>query len=480
MLFNSHFFIFVFLPIVCLGYHLLNKAKFHEFAKIWLIGGSLYFYSYFNISYLPLIVLSVLTNYMLVKGMMRGQKFWFIPGLVFNIGLLCYFKYMNFFLENFSVVTGVDFNLTKIIFPLGISFYTLQQIAYLVDVYQDVVEEEKKLVDYAVYVTFFPCLISGPIAHYDLVLPQFQELKNKVFNSKNFSLGIYLFCLGLFKKVIIADSLSPFVNESYENPANLHLITAWATSLGYTLQLYFDFSGYTDMAIGIAKMFNISIPQNFNSPLRAANINDFWSRWHMTLTSFIKGYIYTPIIRSMPKPTFKNSMIAMFIAMTIAGIWHGPAWTFVLYGMVHGLAIVVHHNWKKKKKKLPYLVGWFITFNFVNLGLVLFRAPNLKAAGEVIAGMMGLQGVQLPKMGIGFLNQLQALGVKFGPYMTNDENILLALIVFAFVAVFKAPNSYELEERFEPLNKYAFASAVLFVVCMFGLNRVSDFIYFNF
>lgn len=480
MLFNSFAFIFIFLPIVCIGYHLSNKANYPEFAKLWLLGGSLYFYSYFNISYLPLILLSVGVNFLFAKAMMKGQKFWFYPSLIFNIGLLCYFKYMNFFLENLNFVTGIDFNVVKIIFPLGISFYTLQQIAYLVDVYQGVVEEEKKLLDYAVYVTFFPCLISGPIAHYDSVMPQFNDLKNKVFNSRNFSLGIFLFCIGLFKKVIIADSISPWVNANYEHSHELHLFSAWGTSLAYTLQLYFDFSGYTDMAIGAAKMFNISIPQNFNSPLRSANINDFWSRWHITLTDFIRTYIFTPIIRLMPRPTFRYSMLSMFLAMTIAGIWHGPAWTYVIYGMVHGLAIVIHHNWKKKKKKLPYWLGWFITFNFVNLSFILFRAPSMKAAGNVMAGMLGLQGIYLPKMGIALLQKLQALGVKFGPYMTNDENILLALIVLGFVLIFKAPSSMELEERFEPHNRFALASAVLFVVCMFGLNRVSEFIYFNF
>lgn len=481
MLFNSYVFILLFLPATWAIYFALNRAKLPDLAKTALFAASMVFYSYWNVNYLPLILGSVLFNFALNSTILKERdefrkKTLFYAALVGNISLLCYYKYTNFFLENLTHLTGTNYEPLKIILPLGISYYTLLQIAYLVDVYQGVAGE-KRLLDYALFVTFFPYLLSGPIGHYSDIMPQLESLRAKIFNYKNTATALALFVLGLSKKVLIADTLSPWVNEAYRHPETLHFFSAWGASISYTFQLYFDFSGYSDMAVAVALFFNVRLPQNFNSPFKAANINDFWSRWHMTLTAFIRTYIWTPIVRLMPKKTFAFSMLSMVIAMTIAGIWHGAAWTFVIYGLIHGLAIVLHYNWKKKKKKLPYWLGWLITFNFVNFTFIIFRSPTMGHAKHVLAGMLGLQGFQLPKMGLKFLTNL---GAKMGPYMTNDENLQLGLLVFCFVIVLKARSSLEFQETFRPRRRLAVLGAFVFVACLLGLNRVSEFIYFNF
>ncbi len=481
MLFNSYIFIFLFLPITWLIYFGLNKSRLIFLSKCFLLFASLFFYSYWSPKYLILILISIIFNYALTLQIRtlndeKRKKFLFVVGLVFNLGLLGFFKYTDFLIHNFNVLTGLNFKLLSIILPLGISFYTLQQIAYLVDVYEGVASENK-LIDYALFVSFFPQLIAGPIVHYDEIMPQLESLRSKIFNAQNFAKGLFVFTLGLAKKVLIADTLSPWVGDGFNRTESLHFFSAWGTSLSYTLQLYFDFSGYSDMAIGLGYLFNIKIPQNFNSPLRAANINEFWARWHMTLSVFIRTYIFTPIVKLMPKMNFFYSMVSMFLAMTIAGIWHGAGWTFFLYGVIHGLAIVIHHNWKKKKKKLSYFWGWILTFNFVNISFIIFRAPTLEHAKNILKGMLGLQGFQLPKMGISFLN---GLGVKMGPYMSNDENLQLAFIILGFVTIFKIDNLANKAQNFNPTVRGAVLTAFVFVLCLFGLNRVSEFIYFNF
>lgn len=470
MLFNSYAFIFLFLPITWLVYFAFGKYKSYETAQYWLLAASLFFIGYWKSEFLYVALISLAANFGLTNSMAsaetRKKKILFYTGLIFNLGLLGFFKYINFFSGSFF----------QVIFPLGISFYTIQQIAYLVDCYEEETQA-KSLLDYGLFVCFFPHFISGPIIKYDEVASQ--KTGSILFNSKNISLGIFLFSLGLFKKVIIADTLSDCVKDGFSSE-DLHLFYAWGTSLSYTFQLYFDFSGYTDMAIGLGYLFNIKLPQNFNSPLRATSINDFWARWHISLSIFIRTYIFTPIQRLMPRPTFGFSMLAMFFAMTLAGIWHGASWTFLIYGSLHGIAIVVNYNFKKKKLKMPSWLGWFITFNFVNVSFVIFHADNLKKAFYVFRGMIGLNGIQLPKMGISILFKLKEFGVKFGPYMTNDQNVYLGLIVLCFFIIFKTKNSLEFEENFKPKILQTLVISILFVISLFGLNRVSDFIYFNF
>jgi alginate O-acetyltransferase complex protein AlgI len=466
MLFNSYFFIFSFLPLALIGYFTLNHFKYVALAKTWLIGASLYFYTYYSFNNLPILALSLITNYFIghslhseLKWISRKNLFRF--GLVFNITLLSLFKYSGFLL------------------PLGLSFYTLQQVAFLIDSYEGLAEE-KSFLDYAVFVCFFPTLISGPIVHYQLLMPQIASKENKRFNVDLFSTGIFLFCIGLLKKVLISEVFASWAKPGFDEALSLDLLAAWKTSLSYLFQLYYDFSGYTDMAIGIGYMFNVKLPQNFNSPFRSKSIIEFWSRWHMTLSQFINTYLFTPIVRAMPKITFKSTMFATFTAMFIAGIWHGAGMTFVVYGALHGLALVVNHMWKKRKKKLPPFMAWFLTFNFVNITFVVFRAKELDSAWKVLKGMLGLTGVVIPKILIKSVGPLKEFGFKMGTYLQPTDYSLILMVCGAFYLVLKAKSSLELEKEFKPQTKIAVACGLGFVFCFFGMNRITEFIYFNF
>jgi D-alanyl-lipoteichoic acid acyltransferase DltB (MBOAT superfamily) len=471
MLFNSYAFIFAFLPIAILGYFALNHLKQVTLGKMWLITASLYFYSYWNIKNLPLLLTSICVNYFIGQLLMapegKNKQLIFRFSLVFNIGLLCFFKYAG--LIGFA----------KIALPLGISFFTLQQIGYLVDAYEGLTER-KSFIDYAFFVSFFPQLISGPIVHYQHLMPQIEAKDNKQFNVDQFSLGIFLFSLGLIKKVLVSGTFSSWASPGFDEAVSLDLLAAWKTSLSYTFQLYFDFSGYTDMAIGLGHMFNVKLPQNFNSPFRSTSVIEFWTRWHMTLSQFINTYVFTPIVRAMPKINFRTTMIATFLAMFIAGVWHGAGINFVVYGALHGLALVVNHIRKKKKKKFSKAFAWFLTFNFINITYVIFRAKNLDDALKVLKGMIGLSGVVVPKIGIKTVGALQDFGFKIGTYLYPDDYLLLAMLAGVFWIIFKTKNSGELEKSFKPDTKIAFVCGVAFVFCLFGMNKITEFIYFNF
>lgn len=480
MLFSSYQFIFAFLPVALLGYFGLNRAGQAAGAKVWLFLCSLFFYGFWNPSYLPLILASIGVNHLISNGLRARANHTplFVLGLVFNLGLLGFFKYADFFLYNVNFLFATDMPYLKMLLPLGISFFTLQQVAYLVDAYQGIAGK-KTFLDYSLFVSFFPQLIAGPIVHYSNLIPQFEDKSNKRFNADNFSLGTYIFIIGLFKKVILADTFSGWANMGFAQDSNLHLFHAWGTGLSYTFQLYFDFSGYSDMAIGLGRMMNIKLPENFNSPFKARNVVDFWSRWHITLTNFITSYVFTPLVRSMPKMSFGFMMLSSFLAMTLAGIWHGAGWTFVLYGMWHGAGIVCTHWWKRRKIKLPYWFSWFLTFNFVNVSFIMFRSSSVAEAFRVYKGMLGLNGVMFPK---GTISKaaISDFGMKVGHYMTNDENLNLLLILIGIWVCLKAKNSMELIKDFRPTPKLAFGSAFMFVLCVFGMNKISEFIYFNF
>lgn len=426
---------------------------------------------------------SILVNFYLAEYMQKKSnqslnKTFLYLGLIFNIGLLGYFKYRDFFIDNINFVFNSDIHFARLALPLGISFFTLQQIAFIVDVYQGVAKE-KKFVDYSLFVCFFPQLIAGPIVHYKDVMPQFESDDNKKFLPENFSLGLFIFSIGLFKKVMIADTFSSWANNGFDHTETLHFFHAWGTSLSYTMQLYFDFSGYSDMAIGLGHLFNIKIPMNFNSPFKSRNVIEFWTRWHITLSQFITTYIFTPLFRSFKKLSFRNSQISVFITMVIAGIWHGAGWTFFWYGVFYGLAINCNHIMKKKKIKLPKWLAIFITFQFTNLIFTLFRASSLTDALKVYKGMFGFTYLQIPK-GILKVSTIESLGATVGQYMNNDQNLNLLLLILVTVLVFKSKNSMDYRKNFVPTRKLAICSAFLFIISLFGINRVSDFIYFNF
>ncbi len=409
MLFNSYEFIFLFLPITFFIYFYLNKKELVWFAKIFLVAASLFFYSWWNINYLPLILVSIIINYLIGQELGKSNKpkrSLLVAGIIFNVGLLAYFKYVDFFIENINWIFDNNYSLLNLALPLAISFFTFQQIAYLVDSYGGETREYD-FIDYCVFVSFFPQLIAGPIVHHKEMMPQFADKKNKTVNYDNIATGLFLFSIGLFKKIVIADSFAVWASNGFDKIAVLTFFEAWATSLSYSFQLYFDFSGYVDMAIGSALLFNIRIPVNFNSPYKALTIQEFWRRWHITLSRFLRDYIYIPLggNRKGDLRTCQNLMITFIIG----GIWHGAGWTFVFWGFLHGAAIVAQRLWRKTGLKLNPVMAWIVTFNFVNIAWIFFRAKEWQDAIKVLKGMVGINGIAVSKQVAAFLTYINPL-----------------------------------------------------------------------
>jgi D-alanyl-lipoteichoic acid acyltransferase DltB (MBOAT superfamily) len=313
------------------------------------------------------------------------------------------------------------------------------------------------------------------------MMPQFEHLRNKVLNWKNLYLGLTLFFLGLFKKVILADTFSAWASAGFETAQPLSLVPAWLTSLSYTFQLYFDFSGYSDMAVGVGWMFNIRLPINFNSPYKATGMIDFWKRWHITLTNFITTYLYTPVLRAMGQITFTNSLVAIFLAMLISGFWHGAGWNFIIWGGMHGAGLVVNHAWKKKKYKMPAWLGWLITFNFVNVSFVFFRAKSLAGGGQILAGMAGLNGIVLHKS-LEKFSLLRDAGVTFGKWLDaikgNDETWIMVVVALVIVVTLK--NSMEIVSRVRPSWGWLILLLAVSFWSFLDMSKVSEFLYFQF
>lgn len=400
MLFSSYQFIFFFLPITFFIYFWLNHLKLLIASKVWLISANLFFYSWWDISSLPILLLSIIVNFS-IGSYLRSEnlkpnstnrtnshkKAAFILGIAFNLLLLGYYKYTNFFLDNFNSL-GTHFKLLHITLPLAISFFTFQQISYLVDSYKERTKNYS-LLNYFLFTTFFPQLFSGPITYHKEIIPQFSSKWNSLKNYRNISIGIFIFSIGLFKKVVISDVFAKWADSGFDVASHLTTIDAWLTSLSYTFQLYFDFSGYTDMAIGAALLFNIKLPINFNSPYKALNIQDFWRRWHITLSRFLRNYIYIPLggNRNGETITYAN----LLITFLLGGLWHGANWMFIIWGLLHGLALIIHRIWSKLKFSMPRFFAWFLTFNFINITWVFFRAKDLDSATKILSGMIGLQ-----------------------------------------------------------------------------------------
>ena len=471
MLFNSYEFIFAFLPITFFIYFYLNSKRLTIAAKGFLVFASLFFYSWWDIVYLPLILSSILFNYLIGTTLSKSsennklglnktfsKKSILVFGIVCNVALLGYFKYTNFFLENFNGIFESNIPLQHIILPLGISFFTFTQIAFLVDAYRNEVKEYD-LMRYMLFVTYFPHLLAGPILHHKEMMPQFANLKNSVINYRNIAVGLFIFSIGLFKKVIIADTFAVWANAGFDTATTLNLFEAWATSLSYTFQLYFDFSGYTDMAIGISLMFNIKLPINFNSPYKALNIQDFWRRWHMTLSRFLRDYIYIPL-GGNKKSSFRTytNLLATFV---IGGFWHGAGWTFLFWGFLHGIALIIHRAWTNLGFKMNIILAWFITFNFVNVAWVFFRAKEWEDAIKVLKGMAGMNGM---------------------PYIETDyfdkDYIWQLILILLVVLILK--NTYQYVNSLKIKIIHIFVVILMLVVSITSLENVSEFLYFNF
>ncbi len=485
MLFNSYTFILLFLPVTFAAYFILNRKKLTLAAKIWLVSASLFFYGYWNPVYIPLILGSILFNYAVGFTLIRKRshlilsRWVLIVGIAGNLSLLAFFKYMDFFIANINALSSLNLKILHITLPLGISFFTFTQIAFLVDTSRGTAREYSFL-NYSLFVTFFPHLLAGPIIHHKEMMPQFDDLRNKIPNNKHIAQGLALFLLGLFKKVVIADALAGWASPGFDVAPTLGLIEAWITSLSYTLQLYYDFSGYTDMALGASLLFNIKLPVNFNSPYQSLTLQEFWRRWHITLGRFVRDYIYIPLGGS--KVPERVLILNILITFFLVGLWHGAGWTFVIWGLLHGLGLLIFHFWQKTSFRLPRWVAWFITFNFVNAAWVFFRARTFSDAMKVLKGMTGLTGVTLPEALAPHLATLKLYGVEFGRVLTTlrwDGRTFSILVVFFFLAVFSR-NSGEMVERLRPSWRTVTALAVISLYAISDLQKTSEFIYFNF
>jgi D-alanyl-lipoteichoic acid acyltransferase DltB (MBOAT superfamily) len=411
-----------------------------------------------------------------------SKKSILIFGIVFNLSLLGYFKYTDFLIENFNLAFNSNAELLNLALPLAISFFTFQQIAYLVDSYRQETKEYDFL-NYALFVTFFPQLIAGPIVHHKEMMPQFAKTRNKVKNYRNIAMGLFIFSIGLFKKVVIADTFAIWATQGFDVATTLNLFEAWATSLSYTFQLYFDFSGYTDMAIGLALLFNIRLPVNFNSPYKATNIQDFWRRWHMTLSRFMRDYVYIPL-GGNKKGSFRtyNNLMATFV---IGGLWHGAGWTFVFWGFLHGLALAVQKLWSKLGFKLWTWFAWLITFNFINIAWVFFRAKEWEDAVKVLNSMFSLDNIVLPNISflsskLTFLNQY--LSIQYGGFVAsiNGSNDTIYYLALSFIIILLFNNSTGLATKFKTNKSYLIFSMFLLLYALGEMNSISEFLYFNF
>ena len=500
MLFNSYEFIFAFLPVTLILFFYFSKLKLTKLALIWLIATSFFFYSYWNIftpdgnpGYVLLIVISIIFNHkigsLIASANPPGKKakYLLILGIIINLSVIAYYKYTPFLLSIFNDITPAKIELNNIILPLAISFYTFTQIAYLVDAYRGELRENNyNLLEYSLFVIFFPQLIAGPILRHNELIPQFYKLKNFCFSQKNFALGATLFSIGLSKKVLIADNLSPWVGTIFTNTANVTFIEAWIGALAYTFQLYFDFSGYSDMAIGLGWMFNIKLPINFNSPYKAESISDFWRRWHITLSNFLRDYLYIPLGGSRKGEIRRyNNLIT---TMLLGGLWHGAGWTFVIWGGLHGVYLSINHWWRKLNIPLPKIVAWAVTFLAVLISWVLFRAGTLSEGLNLLKTMFGFNGIFIPGEASGKLSFLTSWGIplkswselQYMPEVLGKPVNVLFVLVILILAVKLLPNSWQITNNLKPQWWWAVPLALMTVVSLLSLNRVSEFLYFQF
>lgn len=475
MVFSSYIFILAFLPIVIIGYYLLSLLKKSSYQRMFLIGASLFFYGYYNVKYLMIILVSMVLNYGLALMIQRSpkgkDKVFLTMGVLSNVALIGYYKYYDFFVENINAVFDSDFNLKHILLPLGISFFTFQQLSFLVSVYK---REEKvgRLRDYCLFVTFFPQLVAGPIVLYSEMIPQFKDEARRKFNADNFAAGIYLFAMGVFKKAVISDTLAGFVANGF-GMTNLGLAVGWMVSLSYTLQIYFDFSGYSDMAVGLGKMFNIDIPFNFRSPYKSKSISEFWRRWHITLGRALGTYVYKPLGGN--RKGMVRTCINLFLTFFVSGLWHGAAWTFVLWGVLHGVFSIIERVCKKTIEKIPTMLRVFGTFLVVNALWVLFRAESFAQALEVYKGMLSFRTLDFAQLQtvVGFEADVNLPAIM-------DYGYIVGLVGLLLVVVFRCKNSAEYLEKFKASKKTLVAAVVLFSTAILCLSRESVFIYFNF
>ena len=479
MLFNSYVFLLLFLPAVFAGWHLLIRYGKFSVAKFFLVLASLWFYGYFKPEYLIILVISLLLNYLLCikiwsSGSTAVRRTMLTLGCVLNVGILVYFKYTGFLLENCNLLFNTGFAPFKVLLPLGISFYTFQQLSFLIDAYRKV-NSKVPLTDYALFVTFFPQLIAGPIVLPHEMLPQFNDPSKRNICWSNMNRGLFLFSCGLMKKCFLADTLAIIANTGFDSNTPLNFSEAWFVSLAFTFQLYFDFSGYCDMAMGIGKFFNIDLPLNFNSPYKSTDFQSFWRKWHITLGRFMMNYLYIPLGGN--KNGIVRTCINLLIVFVISGIWHGAGWLFLLWGGLHGAGILINRVWHKcvlKKHpdwELPDIPAVIVTFFFVNIFWVFFRATTLRRAGEIIAGMFDF--TKLEWLTKAFKQAIDDHGF--------EKDAVMMICGIAVLIAFFSPNAQEISQKLENRPRTRMILSVLFMTIGFlCVGRLSPFLYFNF
>lgn len=489
MLFNSYFFIFIFLPL-CVGlFYLLGKPETSH-SKGWLLICSLWFYGYFNLYYLGIMIFSIGLNYLVYHHLIKGdktnvqRKLIMCGGIAADLGVLFYFKYYDFFIENCNSLFGLGIPLKGILLPLGISFFTFQQIGFVVDAYRGDVERTN-LLEYALFVSFFPQLVAGPIVSHREMLPQMKLVGHKPLDTARLSGGLTLFVLGLSKKILVADVFGKSVDFAWSNLYSINSAEALLASLFYTFQLYFDFSGYCDMAIGLGEMLGIELPMNFDSPYKSADIEEFWHRWHITLSRFFTRYVYIPLGGN--RKGTGRMYLNLLIVFILSGLWHGAGWNFILWGTIHGILYVItrwvksHHTSGKHTGRIP---GIILTFIFVNFAWIFFRAPDISSAIKLIqnitSGNFGLPsgdfiaGFNLPE----FWYILKVIGLTsnaWGIYICTIAYTIIALLI-----VFLSPTAISISHRINDSIPLAIVLGVLFAWCIVSLSGISTFLYFNF
>lgn len=485
MIFSSPEFIFIFLPIVFSVYFLLNKARLPYASKIWLVLASLYFYSYWSLNYLPLMLGSIAFNYTL--GVMLAQQssrkeIYLTIGVIANLSTLGYYKYANFFLDNLNVLLDKNMHIAEHFLPIGISFYTFTQIAFLVDSYKGKVKEFD-VINYALFVTFFPHLIAGPILHHKEMMNQFRSKWTFFIRYKNILMGMMIFGIGLFKKTMLADVFAIWANAGFEPGVEHDFYSAWVTSLSYTFQLYFDFSGYCDMAVGAALLFNIWLPINFNSPYKSLDIQDFWRRWHITLGRYLRDYLYIPLggNRCAVPRMYSN----LFITFVLGGLWHGASWMFVIWGIMHGGALVAHRIWKNANLEMPNAVAWLVTFLYVDLAWVFFRAHSLNDAMNIINAMFSLpSSPKINSMAIENMSFMGNMADAISRYMPDGISFYAAPIAMSLIgfAICAQKNSIEIIATGDITKRKMIFTGVISLLGLYMVMHTTSavFLYFNF
>jgi D-alanyl-lipoteichoic acid acyltransferase DltB (MBOAT superfamily) len=488
MLFNSYPFILVFLPLVVLIFHGVRGCESERGAFAFLAAASMAFYGWWDLRYLALLILLILTNFAVARWLVQNQaaprrlaQAVLILGLAGNLAVLGYFKYANFFVDTADQLFGLNLIIAQIVLPLGISFFIFQKIALLVDAYQGKVRRLDFL-DYVLFVTFFPQLIAGPIVHHREMMPQFHE--RRTIDAATVALALTVFTIGLAKKVLLADNLAPYATPVFDAASAgvaLDAITAWLGALAYTLQLYFDFSGYSEMAVGAALLFGIRLPLNFASPYRATSIIDFWHRWHMTLSRFLREYLYIPLGGNQKGPA--RRYLNLFLTMLLGGFWHGAGWTFILWGALHGAYLMVNHLWRalRLRDDVPsgtaLLAARALTFLAVVVAWVLFRADDVSSAATLLCAMTGAYGTSADTI--------------------IDQTAAISLIAPLLLVVWFAPNMAELtgydprldcpsspaplaQAMWQPSPRWALVFGSLLAISLLSLSKISEFLYFQF